>query len=167
MDIRLFGDTVKLKPITKETLSLISLWYSQAASFGYATGGKNPEEIIEASLSSSLPCFALGIFPVFTENCIGLITGEIKKIREPVLWLRTLFVDTAWQRRHFGTHAFNLISDYTVKAFHIRKIFVSVSMKNRTGVLFWKSLGFQCVRLFRGSDNGLGTVLIFEKVVNP
>lgn len=168
MEFFISGDTVKLNPVTKTNLSMINLWYRQVDSFGFATGGKNPEEImIEESRSDRFPTFVLGIYPSRKDNCIGLIAGEIKNINEPVLWVRTFLVDTAWQRKQIGSQAFQLLSDYTRRKFHIKKVFVSVSAKNNTGALFWNSLGFRCVKVLHGTESENRLIFIFEKVIQP
>lgn len=164
MDIHISGDAVVLNPVTQEDLSMVNLWYQQVDAFGYATGGKNPEEVLNEA-GNGQNGFVLGIYPAGFDNCIGLVAGEFKCIREPVLWVRTFLIDTRHQRRHYGTKAFSLLADYACKNFGIRKVFVSVSVKNRPGALFWKSLGFRCIRLFTGSPGKNGAVFIFEKVM--
>lgn len=164
MEMHISGSSVKLSPITKQNLSLINLWYRQTDSFGFATGGKNPEEI-RIGQNDGLTGFVLGIYPAGNDNCIGLVAGEIKNIREPVLWVRTFLIDTGWQRKSYGSNAFKLLSDYISANYSIKKVFVSVSVKNRAGALFWKSLGFRCIRLFYGSSGHNSTVFIFEKVI--
>ncbi|MBP7174877.1 MAG: GNAT family N-acetyltransferase [Thermoclostridium sp.] len=166
MDMHISGDSIKLDPLTKENLSMINLWYCQNDSFGYATGGKNPEEVL-AGLNDEHAGFVLGIYPTGTEGCIGLIAGEIKSVREPVLWVRTFLIDTLWQRRHYGSTAFQLLAEYIARNYQIKRVFVSVAVKNRVGMQFWKSLGFRCVRLFYGSSGHNSTVYIFEKVIHP
>lgn len=162
MNIHISNDSVELNPVTKEDLSMVNLWYRQVDAFGYATGGKNPEALLNEECNG-LNSFVLGIYLAGKENCIGLVAGELKNIREPVLWVRTFLIDTGYQRRHYGTKAFTLLSDYVFKNYHIRKVFVSVSVMNHTGALFWKSLGFRCVKLFSGAAGKNSAVFIFEK----
>ncbi len=164
MNIHISSDSVELNPVTKEDLSMVNLWYRQVDAFGYATGGKNPEALLSEE-HNGLNSFVLGISPAGKENCIGLVAGELKSFREPVLWVRTFLIDTGYQRRHYGTKAFSLLSEYAFKRFNVRKVFVSVSVKNHTGALFWKSLGFRCVRLFSGSAGKSSAVFIFEKIM--
>ena len=164
MDIYISGDTIKLTPMKKEDLSMINLWYHQIDSYGYATAGKNPEEVL-AGLNNENTGFVLGIYPAGTESCIGLIAGEIKSIREPVLWVRTFLIDAHWQRMHYGSTAFQLLSEYITRNLHIKRFFVSVAIKNRVGAAFWKSLGFRCIKLFFGSSGHSSSAYIFEKVI--
>jgi RimJ/RimL family protein N-acetyltransferase len=169
---------VSLYPIKKTDASIVRMWYEQADNFGYATGGKNPDEILNILISQQnqttvcglggFPCFVLGIYPFGRNNCIGLIVGEIKTLHEPVLWLRTCLVDTAWQRKHFGTRAFNLLSDYIAKNYNIKRIIISVHSQNQAGKLFWESLGFICVQALKAKcTENKADILIYEKVIKP
>ncbi|NLN64783.1 MAG: GNAT family N-acetyltransferase [Clostridiaceae bacterium] len=162
MDFYISGEAVKLSPVTQGNASIVNLWYRQVDSYGLATGGKSLEELM--SLRDKGSGFVQGIYPAEKDTCIGLIAGDFMSTGEPVLWVRTLLIDTAWQRKHYGTHAFNLLADYARRHFHVSKVFISISAENHTGKLFWKSLGFRCIRLAQGKTN---TVYIFEKVLMP
>lgn len=164
MNFFIADEYVKLNPIGKDKYSLINLWYRQVDSFGFATGGKNPEEMMLHS--STFPCFVSGVYPANRDNCIGLIAGEFKKAREPVLWIRTFLVDTIWQRHRYGTHAFRLLCDYFQRNCSIKKVYVSVFAENLTGTAFWTSLGFTCITVLRSKDNKKNRdILILEKVI--
>ncbi len=167
MDISISNEFVKLYPIRKNNLSLLNLWYRQVHSFGYATGGKNPEEILfQMQNPERIFSFITGIYPAGWDNCIGLVAGELKTIRNPTLWIRTFLVDTEWQRKHFGTYTFRLLSGYFAEKYRVKEIYVSVCKKNKVGISFWESIGFRCVKVLKRNDiDPEQDILILEKVL--
>ncbi len=163
MDIKITGEYVKLNPIEKNNLSLINIWYCQVDAFGYATGGKNPEKILlRMNNSDRSSAFISGINTAKEDNCIGLIAGEFKFTPCPLLWIDTFLVDTRWQRRHYGTHAFLLLSEYAFRHCHAERVYVSVFEENKIGRAFWTSLGFSCARILTEKNK---SIYILEKVI--
>jgi RimJ/RimL family protein N-acetyltransferase len=158
---------VKLCPIRESDISLINQWYHRVESFRYATGGKRPEEIlIKMKQPSTFSAFISGIYHTGDNTCIGLIAGEFKTVSEPLLWIKTIFVDTCWQRKHYGTMALRLLLRYSREVYRIERAYVSVHKKNTAGTAFWKNSGFVCVKVLKaaGADDS-DDVLIMEKVI--
>ena len=165
MDLAINNDRVKLNPLNKNNLALIKDWYSQMNSYGYATGGKDPEEAIFGQSCSMENCFISGIYPACSDSCIGIVSGELKRTKSSVLWIRSFFIEEKWQRKHFGTYAFQLLSEFFYRYYHTKRAYVSVSVENKTGIAFWKSLYFYCVKIMRLSESEEKGILILEKVI--
>lgn len=161
MQLYIEGESVNIKPVNGESINRVNLWYSQWDSYGFATGRKKAEEALATGGNS----FASGIY---TKNgtIIGLIIGEFKNLKETVLWIRTFLIDTAWQRKKFGTNSFNMLCDYAEKQFNIKRICLSVSEKNLAGISFWRKMGMTCTKTLEFNEPERNSrVLIFEKVV--
>lgn len=165
MNPEINNDYVKLNRLDKNNLAMVKNWYSQMNSYGYATGGKEPDEAIFGQSSSMENCFTLGIYPAYSENCIGIVSGEVKTSKKPVLWIRTFFIDEQWQRKHFGTYAFQLLTEFFYRHYNTKRAYVSVSVENKTGIAFWKSLCFYCVKIMSLSESEDQGILILEKVI--
>jgi len=164
MDLSVTGKFVKLCPIRESDISLINRWHHHIESFRYATGGKKPEEILIQMKQPST--FISGIFRTVDNICIGLIAGEFKTVSEPLLWIRTFFVDTGWQRKHYGTAALQLLLQYSHEVYRVERVYVSVHKKNAAGTAFWINSGFVCVKVLKAADADDGdNVLIMEKVI--
>lgn len=163
MELHIEGEKVNIKPVNDDNINIVNLWYSQHDSYGFATGRKNAVDALLTNPDS----FVSGIYTQ-NETIIGLITGEIKKLKETVLWVRTFLIDTAWQRKQFGTHAFNLLCSHTAKQFNVKRVYLSVSEKNTAGVYFWRKMGMSCVKTVESNNAGNKSgILIFEKVLQP
>lgn len=163
MDLITNNEHVKLNPFDKNNLDLIKGWYDQVNSYGFATGGKEPEETV---LKQSYTSFVSGIYPAYCDNCIGLVSGEYKTFREPLLWIRSFFIDRLWQRKRFGTYAYQLLAEFFYCHYYTKRVYVSVSSDNKTGIAFWDSLGFHCVKGVKFAEPYNGrAALIFEKVI--
>lgn len=164
MELAVKNEHVMLNPFNKSNLALLKFWYCQVSSYGFATGGKNPEDIILRQDLNGSNFFASGIYPANDEICIGLVSGEFKASKDPVLWICSFFIDKRWQRKHYGTNAFQLLLNYSCQHHHIKKVFVSVMAENKTGIAFWKSLGFHCVKeLHTAESYSRHGVFILEK----
>ncbi|NLY18544.1 MAG: GNAT family N-acetyltransferase [Clostridiaceae bacterium] len=164
MDLAVSNRHVRLYPFGENNLSLLRFWYRKVSSYGYATGGRDPEDIILRQNLNGANYFASGIYTANGENCIGLISGEFKTLKDPVLWIRSFFIDKRWQRKRYGTYAFQLLVEHSCRHYHIKRVYVSVLAENKTGVAFWKSLGFNCVKKINNTKfiNGHG-IFILEK----
>lgn len=162
MELYIKGEKVNIKPINNENLLLLNFWYHQMDSFGFATGGKSLAELLAPKENS----FVSGIYTNDNISCIGTVSGQFTTIKENVLWIRTLLIDTAWQRKQFGTHSFNLLCDYAAENFMIKRVYLSVSAENFAAKIFWRKMGMSCIKTLRGNEPlKSNNVLIFEKVI--
>jgi len=167
MDLSVAGKFVNLCPIRENDISLIYRWYGQDESFRYAAGGKKPEEILnQTKQPSRCSSFVSGIYLAGDNTCIGLIAGEFKKVYEPLLWIRTVFVDACWRRKHYATMALQLLFRYSREVYQAERAYVSVQKRNAAGTAFWTYSGFSCVKVLKaaGADDG-NDVIIMEKVI--
>jgi len=161
MQLYIECEKVIIKPIDVNSVNMVKLWYHQWDSYGYATGGKKTDEAWSTRLNS----FVSGIYTK-NETIIGLITGELKRIKENVLWIRTFLIDAAWQRKQFGTYSFNLVCNHTAEYLNVKRVYLSVSEENTAGINFWRKMGMTCVKTIGGKDPGNNRgILIFEKVL--
>lgn len=162
MKLYIKGEKVSIKPIDNDSISILHLWYQQPDFYGFATGGKKAEDVVQADSNS----FASGIFTNDGTSCIGLVIGEIKKAKETVLWIRTFLVDFAWQRKQIGTHSFNLLCSHAAQCLNVKKVYLSVFEENRAGINFWTKMGMSCIKTLRFKESERNyRVLIFEKVL--
>ena len=167
MDLSAAGKYVKLYPVRESDIPILNRWYQQDESFRYASGGKKPEEILnQAKQPSRFSSFVSGIYLTGDNICIGLIAGEFKKIYDSLLWIRTVFVDTGWRRKHYGSMALQLLFRYSREVYQAERAYVSVHKRNAAGTAFWKNCGFSCVKVLKaaGSDDS-NDVIIMEKVI--
>lgn len=146
MDLAVKDDHVRLSPFNKNNLPLLKFWFCQESSYGFATEGRNPEDIILRQDKEKDNFFASGIYPAKGDICIGFVSGEFKILSDHVLWICSFFIDKRWQRKRYGTNAFQLLEKHSRRHYHIKQVFLSVSAENETGIAFWKSLGFYCVK---------------------
>lgn len=167
MDLSVAGKFVKLCPIRESDISLINRWYQQDESFRYAAGEKKPEDIvIQIKQPSRFTSFVSGIYRTGDNICIGMIAGEFKKACEPLLWIRTIFVDTCWRRKHYGTTALQLLFRYSREVYQAERVYISVHKRNTAGTAFWINSGFSCVKVLKAADADDGNdVIIMEKVI--
>lgn len=155
------GEKVNIKPINNDSINMVNLWYRQPDFYGFATGRKKAGDVLLTQPDS----FASGIY-IGNETIIGLIIGDLKTIKETVLWIRTFLIDTVWQRKQFGTYSFNLLCNHIEKHFNVKRVYLSVSEKNFAGISFWRKMGMSCVKTVESKDpENKGGVFIFEKVL--
>lgn len=160
METYINREDIILKPIDKDNLYLLKYWYAQINSFGFATGGKSVEEVLPTDKNS----FIWGIFIKAENRCIGAIIGDCRQVKVPVLWIKTFLIDTAWQRKKYGTHSFSILCNHATQQLGIKRVYVSVSKENIAGVAFWRKMGMTCVKTIRSGES-MGSILIFEKVL--
>ena len=98
MEMFINGKDILLKPINQGNLFLLKQWYEQVDSYGFATGGKSVKDILPVDENS----FILGIFITPENKCIGVISGDFKQAKQPVLWIKTFMIDAVWQRKRYG-----------------------------------------------------------------
>ncbi|AGI40033.1 acetyltransferase [Thermoclostridium stercorarium subsp. stercorarium DSM 8532] len=157
------GENVDIKPLDEGSIDRVKGWYLDYDTYGFATGRKS----IGNALNESLNSFAVG---VYTKNgvLIGLITGEFKREKETILWIRTFLIDKAWHRKKFGTRAFNLLCKHAAEHMYVKRIYLSVSAENAAGINFWTKMGMTCVKTVETNEReNNGKILIFEKVLRP
>ncbi|NLK68539.1 MAG: GNAT family N-acetyltransferase [Clostridiaceae bacterium] len=160
MEMFINGKDILLKPINQGNLFLLKQWYEQVDSYGFATGGKSVKDILPVDENS----FILGIFITPENKCIGVISGDFKQAKQPVLWIKTFMIDAVWQRKRYGTLSFNILCDYASQQFGIKCVYISVSKENLAGIAFWNKMGMNCIKVIpRGEP--LSSILIFEKVI--
>jgi len=161
MDLFITGEKVDIKPIGENDTDMVKRWYSEHGLYGFATGRKNIEEILQVSPGS----FVSGIYTK-DEILIGLIAGDFKNINEKVVWIRTFLIDAGWQRKKFGTFSFDLLCRHLAENYNVKRIYLSVPKKNRAGINFWIKMGMYCVKTVKNSEAEKNCeVLIFEKVL--
>ncbi|HAA24715.1 MAG TPA: hypothetical protein DCE11_01160 [Ruminiclostridium sp.] len=165
MDLSIADKFVKLCPIRESDASLINRWYHEVESFRYAAGGKKPEEILKQTKQRSRLSFVSGIYRTGDNTCIGLITGEFKTVSEPLLWIKTIFIDTCWRRKRYGTMALQLLFRYSREVYQAERAYVSVYNGNAGGMAFWKNCGFSRVKVLKAADADGDDVIVMEKVI--
>lgn len=126
MDLFITGEKVDIKPIGENDTDMVKRWYSEHGLYGFATGRKNIEEILQVSPGS----FVSGIYTK-DEILIGLIAGDFKNINEKVVWIRTFLIDAGWQRKKFGTFSFDLLCRHLAENYNVKRIYLSVPKKKQ------------------------------------
>ncbi|NLM09744.1 MAG: GNAT family N-acetyltransferase [Clostridiaceae bacterium] len=161
MKLYIKGEKINIKPINGDSINMVKYWYGESDSYRFATGRKKAEDVLKICPDS----FVSGIYTE-NETIIGLIIGELKKIRETVLWIRTFLIDTAWQRKQYGTYSFNLLCKHASEHLNVKRVYLSVSEENKAGISFWRKMGMSCIKTLEinDSENNSG-VFIFEKVL--
>lgn len=161
MQLYITGEKADIKPIDEKSLNIVERWYCENGTYGFATGRKSFSNIFNALPGS----FVSGIYAKNGE-IIGLITGELRKARDTVLWIRTFLIDAAWQRKRFGTYSFGLLCNYASGHFNAKRVYLSVHEENRAGINFWSKMGMQCIRIIETKEQEMNCkILIFEKVL--
>jgi len=146
LNICIKDEFLYIKSIDKTSIGQIYSIYRNADHFKYATGIYYP--IGYTQFSDNLyqfikreNVFFLDI-NMYSGEIIGMIKGMMVE-KDNLVWINSLVIDIPYQSKGFGKMSVNLLENYFTQKYHLKRIYLSVSKNNVSGINFWLKCGFK------------------------
>ncbi len=143
-------NTIFLSDIRKDNLEYILPWYNKIEDFIYATGLDVPiaiEDLLK-KYEKILKCndeFFVGIY-INQDEMIGILQGKLHYQSRKAVWITTIVIARAFQRKGYGRNAIELLLSHLKHSEQIKSAYLAVIEENIKGRLFWTRLKFQSLK---------------------
>lgn len=146
--LNLCGENVRIIDVKNNQLPLINEWYNQIKEYGYATGLDNKITISDMvktynEFLQSPDIFFACIYRHSDNELVGIVRGMIKRGKENVVWILSIFILEKFQKKGFGKETISLIINKIKNNYSVLNVYLSVDRGNAIGVMFWEKMGFQ------------------------
>lgn len=174
IDIEINDDIICFENIKKDDYSMVLEWYNDIDEYKFATGIDVPIKIeklhkkFREVLISELEFF-VGIYMKDSKKCIGVVRGGVNTKFQDSLWINSIIIDKAYQRKGYGSRTIKLIIEFFEVHYNILNAYISVVDKNIKAKCFWENMNFIMFREMNNHliiDNEKQNVLILKKQLN-